>query len=324
MVPVGFAAEILSLLAPGLAEVLSGVAARLPEPLEEVRLRAMRPLQVVCAGGDHWVSPGGRLTPDPAHGLVVTQDEVYRTFQLMARGSVYAWESEVRQGFLTLGGGHRVGLAGRTVAGAGTIETITHVGGLNIRVAREVIGAATGLLPRLLCRGALVSTLLVSPPGSGKTTVLRDLIRQVSTGVPALALRGRKVAVVDERSELAGCLDGVPQRDVGPRTDVLDGCPKAEGVMVMIRAMSPDVVAVDEIGRPADADALMEALHAGVAVLATAHGSGLDDLMRRPGLARLLEAGAFRRLAVLGRSRGPGTVEQVHDLDEPGGSRLAG
>jgi stage III sporulation protein AA len=153
-------------------------------------------------------------------------------------------------------------------------------------------------------------------------------VRQVSTGVPSLGLKGCKVGLVDERSEVAGCCAGVPQSDVGPRTDVLDGCPKAEGLMLLIRALSPAVVAVDEIGRPADADAVMEALHAGVAVVATAHGSGLADIARRPALAMLLHAGAFERAVVLGRSRGPGTIEKISDpASDPaakGDGRIAG
>lgn len=129
-----------------------------------------------------------------------------------------------------------------------------------------------------------------------------------------MGLKGCKVGLVDERSEVAGCALGVPQRDVGPRTDVLDNCPKAEGMMLLIRAMSPDLIAVDEIGRPADAEAALEALHAGVALVATAHGVDLDDVRRRPALAELLGVGAFGRAVVLGRTRGPGTVERVIDL----------
>jgi stage III sporulation protein AA len=314
MIPALFAREILPLLAPRLAGLVSAAARHLPAPLEEIRLREERPLHLVYDGGDAFADPDGRLTPAPAKAVCATHDDLLRTFQLIAQGSVYAWEDEIRGGFLTVAGGHRVGLCGRAVTEGGSIRTIKHVSSLNIRIAREVPGAATALLPRIARAGRLISTLIISPPQAGKTTLLRDLVRQVSTGVPALGLRGCKVGLVDERSEVAGCHAGVPQRDVGPRTDVLDGCPKAEGMMLLIRALSPDVVAVDEIGRPADAEAVMEALHAGVAVLATAHGYGLEDVARRPALAELIRAGAFGRAAVLGRSRGPGTLEQVIDL----------
>ncbi len=327
MVPAGFEHEILPLLAPRLVGLIRRAVPRLPAPLEEIRLREGRPLQLVCTGTDRFVTEEGGLTERPALGCRATHDDLIRTYQLMARGSVYAWEDEVRSGFLTLQGGHRVGLAGRALTEEGRIRTLRQVASLNVRIAREVPGAAGALLPRIIRGGKALSTLLISPPQAGKTTVLRDLVRQVSSGVPALGLSGLKVGLVDERSEVAGCAEGVPQRDVGPRTDVLDSCPKAEGLMLLIRSMSPDVVAVDEIGRPEDADAVMEALHAGVAVFATAHGSDLADLRQRPALAALFRAGAFRRAAILSRSRGPGTVERVLDLTAPaerGGARFAG
>lgn len=314
MVPKGFTTEILPLLAPRLAGLIGQAAGRLPAPLEEIRVREERPIQLIFPGSDGFLLADGSLSASPAQAVRATHDDLLRTFQLMAKGSVYAWEEEVRGGFLTLEGGHRVGLCGRAVTEDGRIRTLKQIASLNIRIAREVAGAADPLLPQISQGGRLLSTLIISPPQAGKTTVLRDLVRQVSVGVPALGLRGMKVGLVDERSEVAGCLQGVPQRDVGPRTDVLDGCPKAEGMMLLIRALSPQVVAVDEIGRPADTLAVMEALHAGVTVLATAHGHDLADVARRPALADLFQAGAFQRAAILGRSRGPGTVERVIDL----------
>ncbi len=316
MIPQRFEDEILSLLAPRTAGVLSRAVSHLTRPLEEIRLREGRALHLVLSGRDTFVTPDGLLTADPSTAEILAHDEISRTFQRIAQGSVYAWEDEVRSGFITVEGGHRVGLCGRAVTEDGRIRTLKQIAGLNIRIAREVRGAADHLLPRLLHEGRLCSTLLISPPQAGKTTILRDLVRQISTGVPPLNLWGMKVGLVDERSEVAGCLRGVPQRDLGPRTDVLDGCPKAEGMMLLIRALSPAVVAVDEIGRPADADAVMEALHAGVVVLATAHGHGLGDISRRPALAALLQAGAFQRAVILGRDPHPGAVQSVIDLEQ--------
>jgi stage III sporulation protein AA len=312
--------ELLHMLAPRLAQLI-GQAAPLAAPIEEIRIRQGRPLHLIYHGGDRFLTPDGRGILAPEGAYLPTHDDLIRTFALLAQGSVYAWEDEVRSGFLTVQGGHRVGLAGRVVTEEGKIRTLKQVASLNIRIAREVKGSATPLLPRITRAGRLLSTILISPPQAGKTTLLRDIIRQLSLGSPAW--RGLKVGLVDERSEVAGCCDGVPQRDVGPRTDVLDACPKAEGMMLLIRAMSPDVVAVDEIGRPADGDAVMEALHAGVAVLATAHGASLAEVARRPAIKALVEAGAFARAVILGRSRGPGTIEQVHDLTI-GGPALGG
>lgn len=322
MVPAGFAVEVLGKLAPRVAEVLQSATPGLRSPLEEIRLREGRPLHLVLTQGDCFVGSDGRAVPDPRGAWCAGRDDLQRTFQLMTGGSVYAWEDEVRSGFLTLFGGHRVGVTGRAVTEAGRIRTLKHVAGLNIRIAREVIGCAGPVLPHIVAGGRVLSTLIISPPQAGKTTVLRDLVRQISYGAPGL--RGCKVGLVDERSEVAGCWEGVPQRDMGPRTDVLDACPKAEGLMLLVRSLSPQVVAVDEIGRAADAEAVLEALHAGVAVVATAHGSSLEDVSRRPALTELVRSGAFDRAVILGRSHGPGTVEAVVDLTVKGGGRLAG
>lgn len=292
--------------------------------LEEIRLRQGRPLVLVLHDRE--------LITDH----LVTADEMSRALQLMSQSSIYALEEELRQGYLTLTGGHRVGFVGRAVLERGRIKTLKHIAGLNIRVSRELPGVADAVLPLLISAprrcgswpgaasgpATVLSTLIVGPPRSGKTTLLRDICRQLSAGQPALGLPGLKVGLVDERSEIAGCHQGVPQRDVGLRTDVLDACPKAEGVMLMIRSMSPDVIVTDELGRSEDVTAVEEAANAGVALIATVHGNGPSDLERRPSLRQLLATGVFRRIILLGRDRGPGTVLDV--LDELNESCVAG
>lgn len=322
-VPREFHVCIQPTLAPSLGALLERALRSAPDGLEEIRLRAGRPLQILFASGERWVSDDGTLTIRPEEGRAVEPEELEHTFQLMAQGSVYAWADDIRGGFLTLPGGHRVGLVGRAVTSSGKVETLRPVTGLNIRIARAVVGAARDLMPRLCIQGRPFSTLLISPPQAGKTTVLRDLVRSLSYGVAGVCA-GQKVGVVDERSELGGSISGLPQMDLGPRTDVLDGCPKAEGIMILIRSMSPQIVAVDEIGRESDAIAVMEALHSGVRVIATAHGSSLSEVARRPGLRSLLESGAFERVAILSRARGPGTLEQVIEPTAAGGERLVG
>lgn len=302
---------VLPYLAPSLREPVAG-AARGLSGLEEIRLRAGRPVELVAAGVVGFVTGDGRLAAGAEAGRPVGAEEVARTFQLVCQGSVYAWEDELRNGFVTLPGGHRVGVAGRAVVEGGRMRTIRPVGGLNVRIARQVPGAALPLVPRLRRPdGRLASTILLAPPGAGKTTLLRDLVRLVSGGARPLGLAGAKVAVVDERSEIAGCVAGVPSLDVGPRTDVLDGCPKAEGMMLAVRALSPEVLAVDEIGRAEDVAAIREALRTGVTVLATAHAGSVEEARRRPALGALLGEGAFERAVVLSRRTGPGTVEAV-------------
>lgn len=229
----------------------------------------------------------------------LSAEDMQHLVSRISQGSAYAWEEEFRRGYLTLPGGHRVGLVGKGVLEHGRIRTQKYINGLNFRIARAIPGAADELVEQVLANGTIQNTLLVSPPGCGKTTMLRDLIRQLSIGVPRLQFAGVNVSVVDERSELAGCVQGIPQLDVGYRTDVLDGCPKSEGIRLMIRSMTPQVVAADEIGTAADALAIEEALQSGVHIVTTVHGNGLRDLECHPALRPLIAAGYFPLIVAL-------------------------
>lgn len=293
--------------------------------LEEIRLRAERPVQLVGADNEGFLRENGQLVSDPRLAPRVTAAEVGETVRRASRHSVYAYEEEIRQGFLTLPGGHRLGIAGRCVLVAGQLKTIDPVSGLSLRLQRQLVGLAQPLLPKLLSATPpfVHSTLIISPPGGGKTSLLRDLARVLGDGGPVPggpAFPARKIVIVDERSELAGCWQGIPQLAVGARTDVLDRCPKAEGIIMSLRGMSPDVIVTDEIGRPEDLLALKEAENAGVAVLASAHGASWEEVLARPALRPLRTAPFFRRVVVLSRRRGPGTVEKVFNPICPAGT----
>lgn len=244
---------------------------------------------------------------------VVDAEDVTRMFNMVSANSVHAFEEELRNGYITVKGGHRIGMAGKAVVEAGKVKTIKHVRSFNIRVTRDCPGAADLVIPHMIDNSRPASSLIVGPPGSGKTTMLREISRLLSGGIPARGVAPQNVGIADERSEIAGCYRGVPQNDVGPRTDVLDACPKAEGMMMLIRAMTPDVVVTDEIGTAEDAQACVEASCAGVAVIASAHGAGKKDLANRPSLQRLVSSSTFSRIILLSCRRGPGTVEEVCD-----------
>lgn len=304
---------VLRVLAPTVRACLQRMPSGWAERIEEIRMRARRPLEVVTADGFAFVTPDGRPVVRSQEAYHVSEEDCLQTLNLLSHYSLYAFEEEVQRGFVTVAGGHRVGLVGKAVVENGRVRHLRDIAGFNVRIARERPGAAKGVLPLLLTGGRLLSTMIVSPPQCGKTTLLRDLVRMVSNGVPELGLCPRKVGVVDERSEIAGCVRGVPTLDVGVRTDVLDGCPKAEGMMMMIRAMSPEVLVTDELGRREDALAVQEAAGAGVVLLVTAHGQDLNDVARRPVLSAIVQSGAFDRFVVLSRRKGPGTVEGVYD-----------
>ncbi|GAB6990426.1 stage III sporulation protein AA [Paenibacillus pini] len=275
--------------------------------MEEVRIREGRPLEINGPEGHRFVTLQGTLTLDAKTAYFPKRDDSRRMLDLISNHSLYTMEEELRKGFVTVPGGHRVGLAGRTVLSGGHVELIRDISGFNMRIAREIRGVADPILPYLIDLRArrIRHTLILSPPQHGKTTLMRDLARQISSGgygQSEMSLQGIKVGIVDERSEIAGSLRGVPSFDVGPRTDVMDACPKAEGMMMMIRSMSPEVLMVDEIGRMEDANAVTEGLHAGITVIATAHGAGTDELKQRPALALLLENQMFERYVVLNRT----------------------
>lgn len=307
--------DILPVLPDRLRKILRNLKEAHLAAVEEIRLREGRPLMLSMGTGDTMVDESGQPTSDRRVAVVLTREDLSRSLQLMTGGSVYTLEEELRMGFLTLRGGHRVGLVGRALLEGGRVRALKHIAGINIRLSRQLLGAADGVMEYILnpAGNSIFNTLIISPPGGGKTTLLRDVIRQLSEGVLCLNFQGVKVGVVDERSELAGCYQGVPQLEVGVRTDVLDACPKAEGMMMLIRSMSPTVLATDEIGRQEDISAIREALCAGVKVVATAHASTIEELRRRPHLGTLLRQKMMERVIVLGRSQGPGTLELVYD-----------
>lgn len=250
------------------------------DKLQEIRVGVGRPVRILLEGEERFVSCRGTLDPNYQSAWYMTEREIEEILKNICRHSLYAYENEIRQGFLTVPGGHRVGIAGQVVQSAeGEIRNITHVRFLNIRVSHEIIGAAANALPFLYEGSRFLNTLIVSPPGCGKTTLLRDIVRQASDGNPYGA--GRTVGVVDERSEIAGSFRGIPQNDVGMRTDVLDGCPKVLGMMLLMRSMSPALIAVDEIGCTQDIKAIYQVLQCGSSVAATMHGDSVEDINRR-------------------------------------------
>lgn len=261
------------------------------ESVQEIRLRCGQPVLLRKEGRQIHLM-----------GERVSAAELRETVSLLSAYSLYAFEEEMRQGYLTLEGGHRVGFCGKTVMENGEIRTLKQINALNIRIAREQKGWGEAFLPDLMEGERFCHTLIVSPPGCGKTTLLRDIVR-------CLSERTLMVGVVDERGEIAPLRDGVPQMDVGQCTDVLEGCPKAKGMILLLRSMSPDVIAVDELGRQEDVDAVQEVLHCGVKLIATAHGYDFEDIQNR--LRPLVQGGIFERYVFLSNRNGTGTLEQI-------------
>ncbi|MCU6760968.1 Uncharacterized protein conserved in bacteria [uncultured Roseburia sp.] len=270
--------------------------------IEEIRIRVAQPLIVITGKGEYKI-PG-------LENYRMTKEDLSQMVSYISQCSIYAFDDEIQKGFLTLQGGHRVGIAGQVVPEGKGVRTIRPITYLNIRIAHQVYGCARDLVSWLQSEGRFKNTLILSPPGGGKTTMLRDLVRILSDGDRRYP--GMKVGIVDERSEIAGCRNGVPQNDVGIRTDVLDGCPKAEGMMMLVRSMSPEILAVDEIGTKEDFEAVTYALNCGCAVFATMHCSTIQELMDKPFWKDPVNRQLFSRYVLLKNLRGNRTF-QVYD-----------
>ena len=241
----------------------------------------------------------------------VDRCELMETMEYIAGYSLYAYEDELRQGFLTIQGGHRVGVAGKILMEEGKVRSIRYISFLNIRLAHQVEGCADKVMPFIVENGEVCHTLIISPPCCGKTTLLRDVIRQISNG--NAWCEGKNVGVVDERSEIGGAYQGVPQNDLGIRTDLLDCCPKAEGMMMLIRSMSPEVVAVDEIGDYGDIKAIESVLNCGCRLIATVHGSSVEDIEKKPLLQKMVKEHVFDRYIILSGKKKIGSVWGIVD-----------
>ncbi|WP_102346743.1 stage III sporulation protein AA [Bacillus sp. Marseille-P3661] len=269
--------------------------------IEEIRIRIERPLELIIEGQPYY-----------PNGYIVTKMDGIQLLNKLSDFSIYTLEEELKRGYITIRGGHRVGIAGKVITERGQVKVIKDITSYNIRIAKEKIGVSEPIIPYLF-DGRWKNTILIGPPQTGKTTMLRDIARKISMGDYDRGVPSSKVGIVDERSEIAGCIKGIPQHNLGPRIDVLDACPKAEGMMMLIRSMSPDVLVVDEIGRKEDTEAILEAINAGVTIFVTAHGNTISDLYKRPTIEPLLKLEVFERIVELSRQNGPGTIAAIRN-----------
>lgn len=271
--------------------------------LEELRLRVGQPPRIVINNRENTISPI----------ILITREHIKECMEYVSDYSLYAFENELRQGFITIKGGHRVGVCGKAIVDDGHIKNIKYIHSINIRVAHEVIGCANECMSYIRKINGIHNTLIISPPRCGKTTLLRDVIRQLSKG--NISHNGMNVGVVDERSEIASCYEGVPQNNLGPRTDVLDAANKSEGILMLLRSMSPKVMAMDEIGGGEDVRALEYCISSGCGIIATIHGTDFEEIKENKYLGKLLGEKKFSRIIILSNHRRTGEVVQVLNQD---------
>ena len=281
--------NILQTLPPRLREGFCVLTGSDWAQLEEIRLRPHAPVRL------HFAHREGEL------GVEVLPGELELTLELAARASIHTVLPQLRRGYLTLRGGHRLGVCGSAVLGEGELRSISPVSSLNLRLARQVKGAGEGLVPSLCPGGRFRSALILAPPGAGKTTLLRDVVRCLSDGIGCAPHR---VGLADERGEVAALYRGIPQLDVGRRTDVMEGCSKSVALMLLLRGMNPQVLAADEITEMADVRSMEQAAGCGVELLCTAHGADKGDLSRRKVYRELVETGIFHTLVTIRGEKG--------------------
>ena len=269
--------------------------------IEEIRLRNNKPLALKFEQGT--------LITD----YNVSQQDVLQSFEKICESSVYSYRKQICDGYITIKGGNRVGIVGSAVVDNGQVININYISSLNFRIASQRIGCSNRIIEDLIDNknNDIYNTLIVSPPGCGKTTLLRDIVRNISNGIKVIGFAGKNVGVVDERGEIASMYRGVPQNDVGIRTDVIDNMPKPEAMRILVRSMAPDVIACDEIGSTEDIKAIDYAMCSGVKGIFTAHGKNLDEINKNPELSKLLNKKIFERIILL-NSKKKGETECIY------------
>ena len=271
------------------------------ERTEEFRLRVMHPMTVLTSEGELNAAPN-------AIDSLVTAEDLEQMLGAVTEYSRYACIETLRQGFLPLRGGFRLGVCGSAVVREGEVSSLKEISSLSLRIVCEEVGLGSGIAPQLFDEsGQFLSTLILSPPGGGKTTLLRDLIRSLSLGDSEH--RALRVAVIDERGEIAVCCKARPQMELGNHTDVLSLCPKATGIMMVLRGMNPQLIAVDEITAAEDISAMCLAANCGVGLLASIHAASVEELTQKPIFEELLRAKVFRRCVSIRKEGGRRTYE---------------
>lgn len=278
--------QILYILPEHIKEAITQMIGHEESSLEEIRLRLLQPVELIFEDKNVWMESS----------VFSEQDSRYLLNQLTEH-SLYRMEHELQEGYITIRGGHRVGLSGKVVIKNEQQIQLQQITYYNIRVAKEMTDVARPFIPYLLDNQRYQNTLLIGPPNTGKTTMIRDLARLISDGNEWM--ERRKVGIVDERSEIAAAINGVPQHNVGKSTDVMDACPKVIGMMMMIRSMSPDILIVDEIGKDEDVRAINEAILSGVTIICTIHGDSYEEVKNRLSMKRLFEMNIFTRIITL-------------------------
>lgn len=268
------------------------------EHITEIRIRAGKPILIYLCQKEISIDENGKIIYVAENGKRFSYQEIQKMLDFWCQDSRYAFQNEMKRGFLTIEGGHRIGICGEIISDEkGTVQAVKYVASINIRIAHEIKGVADKIMKYICTKNIVHNTLIVSPPGAGKTTLLRDIVRQLSCGSEYNS--GMNVGLVDERGEIAACFQGIPQLDVGLRTDVLDNCEKATGMRMLLRCMAPAVIAVDELGNQEEIALIQQMCGNGAAVIATIHGNHIEELRQKKILKEIWKQQIFGNVIFL-------------------------
>jgi stage III sporulation protein AA len=261
--------------------------------LEEIRIRVDREILLKIGQVEYILN------------YIVSSKEILEILQKICDNSIYTYQNQICNGYITIKGGHRVGITGSIVFKEGQVINISHIYSLNFRIAKEIIGCSNKILKYILNikENTVFNSIILSPPGRGKTTLLRDCVRNISDGIEEIGFKGINVGVVDERGEIAAMYKGIPQNDLGKRTDILDNVSKDIGMKMLIRSMNPNVIVADEIGTAEDVLAINYAVCSGIKGIFTAHGSTLNDIILNPILKKLYEIKVIEKIILIEKDR---------------------
>lgn len=298
--------KVIPYLPAVLREAVQKISPAQTVRIQELRLRLGRCMHAVIGGNELAVQPDGSLSPESGEGIIVTRQMLDTLFQNACMHSVHSCQNAIRNGFLTVAGGNRIGLCGTAVVSGHVTETVRAVSSMNIRIASARTGCAESLAEKLMLRSQREGVLIAGAPASGKTTILRDLARILG--------KTSRVSLLDERGELAASQNGIPQFDIGVQTDVFDGYPKAYGIETAARVMSPEWIICDELGSDDEAAAMIQASLCGVGMIASVHSGTLEELYDKPAVSALIRAGVFKKAVLLGTGSQCGQALQIRTL----------
>ena len=295
--------QVLEYMSKNIKEEIEKYLQQNSEDIEEIRLRTNKPIVVKTASNNE------------ISEHIVTTEELLQTFQKVCEHSIYSYQKQICEGYITIRGGHRVGITGSCVVEAGKIINIKYISSLNFRIAREKKEASNKILKYVIANGHVANTLIASKPGCGKTTILRDLVRAISTGIPEYNLNGKTCGIVDERGEIAAMFKGVPQNDLGILSDVIENSTKSQGMRMLIRSMAPEIIACDEIGNKEDIEAINYAMCSGVKGIFTVHGNSLAEILLNNQIKELLEKYIIETIIFLD-DKTRGNVKEIYKLNK--------